>query len=36
VPAEPFDVLPEAGLTLVALGLAGLALAAFRRRDVPA
>jgi ABC-2 type transport system permease protein len=36
VPAEPFAVLPEAGLTLVALGLAGLALAAFRRRDVPA
>jgi ABC-2 type transport system permease protein len=35
VPAEPFAVLPEAGLTLVALGLAGLALAAFRRRDVP-
>jgi ABC-2 type transport system permease protein len=34
VPADPFDVLPVAGLLAVALTLAAVATAAFRRRDV--
>jgi ABC-2 type transport system permease protein len=36
IPAEAFDVVPVVGLTVVAAGLLGAALAGFRRRDVPA
>ena len=35
-PAEPLDVAPLVALTAVALGLFAVALAGFRRRDVPA
>jgi putative exporter of polyketide antibiotics len=34
VPAEDLDVLPLAGLLLLAGGLTAAALVAFRRRDV--
>jgi polyether ionophore transport system permease protein len=36
IPAEHLDVVPLAGLLLVAVVLGGAALTAFRRRDVPA
>jgi ABC-2 type transport system permease protein len=35
VPAEQLDVVPLAGLVLVAAALVGVALAGYRRRDVP-
>jgi ABC-2 type transport system permease protein len=34
VPAEQLDVVPLAGLVLVAAALVGVALAGYRRRDV--